>query len=237
MNDQNQVFSTESSLPSFSSFLQARESLSNTFSYTDLCIPFILPSSIKLQYQENLADEMIQSWSYLSDNREYEDAYAPLIEAISKSSINSRGIPQFNECCSYSMNETKGNSYIQVHQKIAVSFQVQNPLNEKLSILEMKLLSSMNEEMMEVSKEKLELLPFEQKTVSLTISSKQTSSFTITGVSFLLSNQITLSQPLKLPPYRLNTTMKQRRNLTYGVNNRLNIDILSTSLPISIKVV
>ena len=149
MNDQNQVFSTESSLPSFSTFLQARNSLSNSFSYTDLCIPFILPSSIKLQYQENFGDEIIQSWAYLSDNREYEDAYAPLIEAISKSSINSRGIPQFNDCCSYSINETKGNSCIQINQKLAVSFQVQNPLNEELSILEMKLLSSMNEEMME----------------------------------------------------------------------------------------
>lgn len=225
-NTKNKVYSIENAITSFYSIMSAMESLSLPLSLSDLSIPYINPSSIQLQYQENLEEDNFERWAYLSDNRDYEEAFESLMDSLSKSTINTSAIPQFYTDCGYSFSGTKPHSRVSVNQIIAVSFSIQNPLSELLSIKSMQLEVSDNGMNVEVSTDSMDLQPFETRNVTLFVTPKKPATFIIKGVTFMISPNITITQALSLPKFRLNRTPSHRRQVEYGVSQRMTFDVI-----------
>lgn len=235
-NTKNKVYSVENAITSFYSILTTMESLSLPLSLSDISIPYINPSSIQLRYQENLEENSIERWAYLSDNRDYEEAFESLMDDLSKSTVNTSTIPQFYTDSGYSFSGTKSQSRVCVNQRIAVSFSIQNPLNEPLSIQSMQLQVSDKEANVEVSTDSMDLQPFETKTVTLFVTPKKPTTFIIKGVTFMISPSITITQALSLPKFRLNSTPSQRRRIEYGISQRMTVNVIPAHGVVACKV-
>lgn len=228
VDDTNRVFCAENGISNFMAVLGNLDAAGIPASLDDLSVPYILPRSVDLRYQENAGKDEIQDWAFLSENREYEERFDPLMDQLRRSDVNSSQLSPLLE-------STKSHSRVNVNQSIAVSFTLQNPLNETLSIQEMKLQVT-EPEAVSLQSLRFEMKPFEVKKVTLFASPIIPISFTIKGVFFSLSPTISFTQSLSLPRIRLNRTLSQRQCPTYAQSHRLTVDVLPTNIAASCEV-
>ena len=209
---------------SFFHALQLLPEDQRALSVTDCALPCILHSSIRVLYDENPSED-VEEWCYLSDNRAYDEVFEKLMNSIGRCHVDAQRIPQYREHGGYLFNGKKKPATLPVGSRVAVRFQVQNPLDEEVVCEKVRLLTSA-ETSVEHTATEFVLKPCEVKEVCVVTRLVKEGEVEITGVSFTLhapndTHTLRVDQSLHPRGLRLNQTAEQRRQRVYGEENCL----------------
>ena len=192
---------------------------------TDCALPFILPHSLRVQYDENATADPA-SWPFLSDAPDAEDAFAPLLSSLARCRLRAAAIPQFYEHSPYGFGGKKPQPILPLGARVAVRLTLRNPLQEALVCERAVLIATAAR----AEEEAFELAPLEERAVRLLLTVTQEGECAITGVEFTMraaggTERVVVTQALQARGRRLNQTAEQRRRCVYGEESCLRLRV------------
>lgn len=202
---------------------------------TQLSVPYI--RSVCVRYQENYGETDTSEWPHLSDNREEDDRFAPIMNLIGRSHVDGNRIPQFHEGDGYSARGQKRQSTVSLGQQVVVEIEVQNSLDE---ILPCEKIECVVQGEAETPSLRCILDPLERKVLDLFVIPRKEGTLKITGIRFRLresahESYVTVTQPISLPGIRLNRTLEQRQRNIHGNDTALDLHVIPSNCALSAR--
>ena len=261
----DRVFTTDTCWKEFFAIASQIPTVIPGYSYENLTIPYLRPSSIRVRYQENRGELDPAQWPLLSTNTLEDDRFGVLLTSVGRQYHDAAfQIPQWHEAGLPGGGTPRVQCKVEVSQPVCVECKIQNPLNEPVVCSNVHLISTSassgngngngnnsSEETnmcMKMSEMDFLLNPLETRTLQLMAVPTHTGAVRLAAVQFSIQSTqtatatsstspkpIVFTQPLTLRGKRLQRTLEQRQQVVYSEDNALTLHVIESAVAVAVK--